>query len=232
MTNYAYWLVLALVAVVPLTLSLLPWQFRWRSYDWLRLVQVFIFVSIPFILLDSISHGRGWWAYNPDFTMSGRLLGLPVEEIMFFFVVPFACLYLYSTAARVVRDEKISRLWLWRAILGLFLTAGLVLITIEPKERTIVDVALFSVVAIIAMIHPPGRVGALWLLAVVGLFLIVNTVLTAMPIVSYEATYGSQYRLGTIPFEDTLYNFSLLLMCLAVWRLEPLKRLTLVVCRS
>jgi len=232
MMPHAYLATLALITVMPLISAIVRWRFAWAKHDWLRLLQVFALVSVPFVLLDSLSHARGWWAYNPDFVMGVRLLGLPVEEIMFFFVVPFACLYLYSAMQRAAPDVPFRRAWLWRGVIGLAVVAGIILAIIEPKERTIFDAVLFAVVGTVAMFRRPTRTTAIWLLLVLGLFLVVNTVLTALPIVAYDATFGSMYRIGTIPFEDALYNLSFLLLSLGVWNAEPVKKLLQAAHRS
>ena len=224
-TKYAYFVVLAATIVVPLVLSLIPWRLRWSGVEWRRLAQVFLFVSVPFILLDTFSHSRGWWAYNPEFVTGIRVVGLPIEEVLFFFVVPFACLYLLSAFVRMNHNELPQRYWPWRIALGLFVAIAVVLAIFEPRERTLFDAALFILVAAMVSLNPPKHVEVLWLTAVVGLFLIVNTVLTALPIVVYDGMFGSRYLIGTIPIEDVLYNFSFLLLCLSVWRWQPARRL-------
>lgn len=231
MANYAYFIVLAATVVVPLVLSMVPWRLRWSAVEWRRLMRVFAFVSVPFVLLDMYSYARGWWAYNPHFVIDARMGGLPIEEIMFFFVVPFACLYLFSAFTKAGGGEPLQRPWIWRLVLSLIMVAAMGLAIIEPKERTLFDVVLFALVGLKAFLMPPKRTAALWLVAVVGLFLVVNTVLTGLPIVTYNPDFGSRYRIGTIPFEDVLYNFSFLLLCLGVWCWRPITRLTQVVRR-
>lgn len=232
MASYTYFLVLAATVAVPLVLSLMPWRLRWSGQEWRRLTQVFLLVSLPFVLLDVYSHASGWWAYNPDFVTGFRSMGLPLEEIMFFIVVPFACLYLFSAVARMARSEQLRRPWHWRLVLGMLIVGALTLALIEPRERTLFDVFVFVLVATVGWIKPPSRVEILWLGAVVLLFLIVNTILTALPVVTYDATFGSRYRIGTIPFEDVLYNFSFLVLCLGVWHAQPITRLVRAVRRS
>jgi len=43
-------------------------------------------------------------------------------------------------------------------------------------------------------------------------FYIVNGILTAIPIVSYNNTENMGFRIGTIPFEDHFYSMSLILL--------------------
>lgn len=223
MHSYAYGVLLFASGIVPLCFALARWRFGWGKTEWVRLAQVFLLVSVPFVLLDSISHSRGWWTYNPSYITGAHFLGLPLEEIAFFFVVPFACLYVYHALA-VLRPDAGGQWSLGWALRWVVLGAAVVLAVIEPRERTLFDLVLFLTIGFMMLRRPFSRIEVTWLMIVVGLFLIVNTVLTALPIVIYDIAYGSRLRIGTIPFEDVLYNFSLLLLCLAVWRNQPLKR--------
>lgn len=225
-------MILAVTVLAPLVLSLVPWRFRWRRGEWCRLVQVFLCVSVPFVLLDSLSHTRGWWAYEARFITGPRVLGLPIEELLFFFVVPFACLYLYSALRQMLPDQAVRRIWLWRSLIATFMVAAAVLAFLEPRERTVFDGCLFIAVAAVTALRSPKRVEVVWLMLIIGLFLVVNSVLTALPIVTYDEAFGSRYRLGTIPFEDVLYNFSFLVLCLAAWQAEPLTKLRRAVRRA
>ncbi len=47
---------------------------------------------------------------------------------------------------------------------------------------------------------------------------LLNGYLTAVPIVSYHAPYYLGWRLGTIPVEDFIYLFDLLLLTLILWQ--------------
>ncbi len=223
MHHYAYGILLFASGIVPLCLALTRGRFGWGKAEWLRLAQVFLLVSVPFVLLDSISHSRGWWAYNPSYITGIHFLGLPLEEIAFFFVVPFACLYVYHALA-MLRPDAAGQWSVGWALRWMLLGAAVVLALVEPRERTLFDLALFLTIALLTLWCPFSRVEATWLMVVVGLFLIVNTILTALPIVTYDTAFGSRFRIGTIPFEDALYNFSLLLLCLMVWRRQPLRR--------
>lgn len=48
-------------------------------------------------------------------------------------------------------------------------------------------------------------------------FIIINGILTALPVVSYNAQYISGFHIGTIPAEDTLYSMLLLLMNVSIY---------------
>lgn len=214
-----YALLLAVIGGTVLILSTVPWKYQWRAVDWKRLLYVYGFVSVPFVLIDSISHARGWWDYNPQHVGSASFLGLPIEECLFFFVIPFACLYLYSAMAKLrVLDTVVTRQWLYIA-LGLSVLFAVLIAVLQPLERTIVDAVLLALVVGVFILFRPRitRAFLVWIGAVLILFFVTNSILTGLPIVTYDHAFGSAMRVGSIPIEDFWYNFSLLLSAWLVW---------------
>jgi lycopene cyclase domain-containing protein len=47
-------------------------------------------------------------------------------------------------------------------------------------------------------------------LLLMAIFLIANTFLTALPVITYGDNSAIGYRIGTIPLEDFLFNFALI----------------------
>lgn len=210
--------ILVLVGLPPLILALLRWKFGWTLTDWKQLGLTYLFVSVPFVLLDAFSHSRGWWHYNPEHVGEATLLGLPVEEVLFFFVIPFACLYLYSAMERQFKQAPVSPLF--GKVTAAVLIASLGIVSVfSPYERTIVDAVLLLAVLIAWWVIRPQftRPFVWWSISIMLLFFTVNTALTALPIVIYGPEFGSQIRIGTVPFEDAWYNLSLLLGSWLVW---------------
>ena len=63
----------------------------WSAVAWAALI------SAPgFIWWDHIFVVRGVWGFNGHYLLGPRLWGLPIEEILFFFCVPFSCLFIYE----------------------------------------------------------------------------------------------------------------------------------------
>jgi lycopene cyclase domain-containing protein len=212
------------VFIGPFIVSVLP-QFRafWRQ--WRALLLGYAAVSVPWILLDALSHARGWWAYEPSRVSSIELLGLPIEEILFFFTVPFACMVVMSVVQRYALPPLNSHVRV-----GLMLMVGalaaVLLIVGFARERSMVDLALF--LASFALVWRLGctQQTAFWLWSglVLILFLIFNSILTGLPIVTYNEWFMSGLRIGTIPVEDAYYNFAFLWSFLAVFDYAMSKR--------
>lgn len=222
MSSYG-WFQLA-VFTGPFLISMLP-QFRnfWRH--WRALLLGYAAVSLPWILLDALSHARGWWSYSPQHVSSIELLGLPIEEILFFFTVPFACMFvMYVFEAR--SWSKLTRSSLF-AILAVITIACAALAALSVgKERSIVDLVLFlaALGAALKLGYAKQTIFWTWSAAVLILFLVFNSVLTGLPIVVYDEQFMSGVRIGTIPVEDTFYNFAFLWMFLFVFRYARLRK--------
>ena len=221
MGNATYCAILLLTLAGPLVAMATFRQARLSRAEWRRMLMVFACVSIPFVLLDAVQHARGWWAYNPEMILGPRLFGLPLEEVAFFFVVPFSSLCLYGflrkvPALQAVTAVRVSRLAVFA------MGVALLLALIEPKERTVFDAALCvaaaGAVGALLWRYRLHRYDAVWLCAIATLFFAVNGLLTALPVVTYNPIFGSVLRFGSIPLADGLYNVSLLVGSLLVFQ--------------
>lgn len=89
------------------------------------------------------------------------------------------------------------------------------------KEYTLIA---FLAVAITVAIDYASGIGILrrkkfwvYLILFTGLMMAVNGYITAQKIVRYNSYYFSGIRIGTIPFEDFLFNFSLVTLTVVSW---------------
>ena len=69
-----------------------------------------------------------------------------------------------------------------------------------------------------ALLH--SKLYWLWLAFCYALFLLVNSVLTALPVVEYNPTAIFGFRIFTIPIEDFSYNYAMLSFYLLVYRMR------------
>jgi lycopene cyclase domain-containing protein len=104
MRHFAYLLVLAgcLVAAVWLEPVLKVNVFR----RWRRLLLTLVPVVVVFVLWDLAAIAAGHWTFDPGQTTGVVLLGgLPLDEVLFFLVVP-VCAILGFEAVRAVRAAR------------------------------------------------------------------------------------------------------------------------------
>jgi len=222
---YLYLFLNILIIVFPLLLS---FDKKVRFYKkWKYLLGSILIVGTSFILWDIYATARGHWSFNEKYLVGLELYGLPIEEMMFFFTVPYACLFTYEALGEHARDWKVPiKKWPF-VITGLALIAAGTIFW-GQEYTTIVLVQAGILVFILPFIVPElisKRRFWLYTLITLGLFVAFNMLLTAIPIV----TYGPQYiwggdglwngRFFTIPLEDFIYNMSMLTWYLMTYHL-------------
>ncbi len=110
MNAFHYLLVLAGCLLVTLPLEFV---LRARVYRRpLRLLLALLPVVIVFSIWDIVGIVRGHWDYNPRFVTGVQLImGMPLEELAFFVVIPVCGLLTYEAVGRVlaIMDRRRAR---------------------------------------------------------------------------------------------------------------------------
>ena len=171
-------------------------------------------VMIPYIIWDVCVTGSHWW-FNKAYTLDFRLLGLPIEEWLFFITVPFGCLLVWETLPDTKLSTPLRPLRHVRTVLYATLPLGIWIFSTGDQQYTGLVLCCFGLVGLVdtvlrtdLLLRPKTY---LYLAIVAGLILVFNGYLTARPVVLYGETYQSGYRLLTIPVEDFGYGFTLVL---------------------
>ncbi len=221
LTNYLYLAINIFAVIIPFFLSLRK-DVRFFN-NWQKLLNVYTYVALPFILWDVWATGEGHWSFNPDYIVGPRIAGLPLEEILFFFTIPFSCLFIFQVLnerKNLLKNifEKVA-IKLNKTYLKLIslLAAGILIVSalLTPTLSYTFVVLLTSAFTLLVLAFARldqrfFRVYIIYIVIVFFLFLTVNSVLTAIPVVSYSEIHTLGVRIGTIPVEDFFYNFSLL----------------------
>ena len=178
---------------------------------WRGMVRGFLLVSVPFLLWDIWATAQGHWAFSGDYTIGFRIFGLPVEEVLFFVIVPLACMAVWH----LMGDD--SKRYKSRYACVPLLCVGVALLIVStlmaPLSYTNV-VFIAAGVTAIGLVRYGGLIAQrkFWRFQLIyfGLFLICNMILTGIPVVTYGQDAILGLRVGTIPIEDFLYNFVLI----------------------
>lgn len=89
-----YMTVLVLSALIPLVCSLYPPLGLYRHARALALSIVCVLVL--FGAWDVVATFRGHWHFNPNAVWDVRVINLPLEEVLFFVVIPFCCIFTWE----------------------------------------------------------------------------------------------------------------------------------------
>lgn len=178
-------------------------------------------VGSLYIGWDSIVTSWGEWSFNPRYVSGVKVVNLPLEEILFFITVPYACLFIYEVILTTSKEAMVSiSIGIVTAAIVILAAGSIVYFGQGYTSKALGSCAIFLLVAL-CLDRPmlESRQYWLWLGVCQVPFLIVNAVLTALPVVEYNATAIWGARLGTIPLEDFFYNYSLLSFYLLAYRL-------------
>lgn len=161
---------------------------------------------------------RGYWIVNPSSVFNQRLLYMPVEEWMFFVLIPYAVLFSYQVVnvyfPSVWFSHKGSRNFS-------FVMAGmLTLLAFVFYAYSYTRISLFTGAGFLLLVawQMPGFLPRFYrlVLCMTPLFVITNGFLTGSFGLPYIYRYDPQVILGfyvmKIPVEDFVYNFDLLLV--------------------
>ena len=199
-----------LVLAVPLLLSFDRKVAFFRR--WPAVFGSIVSVGGVYVVWDIFAAKRGDWSFNEEFVGDITIGGLPLEEVLFFVVVPYACIFVLEVVRAYLPEKELA---LSR---GVFAGLGAVLITLGliffPYAYTltvlVVTGAFFLLAGLIGYRFVTRR--SFWLALGISYlpFLVSNGILTGLPVVVYGKGHILGIRIGTIPLEDFFYSLSLL----------------------
>lgn len=181
-----------------------------------------ILPAIFYIVWDSWFTSLGVWSFNENYITGVKFFGLPLEEILFFFVVPYCCTFIYECIRCYfpeIENTKLGGLILKLLAAALFLIS-LVLHNKYYTFYTFLFTSLFISIIYVFRNYFRQFNSAVFLIAYIIIlipFLVVNGFLTAIPVVLYNDAQNLAFRIYTIPFEDILYGMLLVMMNIIIF---------------
>lgn len=185
--------------------------------SWKQLFPAIVLMAVIFILWDALFNYYNIWAFNDKYLIGSRLLGLPIEEWMFFFTVPYACVFIYACLVAYLKTDPLKNLH--RPFL-FGLSFLLLLVAAFHYDRLYTSIT-FVATAILLLYNLKKRrpwLSMFLLSYFVTLlpFVFVNGILTGSyiqdQVVWYNPAHNLNLRILTIPVEDSIYNLLMLLL--------------------
>jgi lycopene cyclase domain-containing protein len=223
-SHYTYFLILAASLAGPLALS---FDKKVAFYkNWKYLFPAMVIPASLYIVWDIYFTSKGVWIFNPAYITGINLYNLPLEEVLFFFIVPYCCVFIYACIRAYfpnLVNKKTADLVLLVLAVALFVT-GVIYVEKYYTCWTFIFTGAFILIiyAVKKFFKGFDAVSFLISYAICLIpFLIVNGFLTAIPVVIYNDAENLGIRIYTIPFEDAFYGMLLVLMNIALY--EKLK---------
>jgi len=159
----------------------------------------------------------GVWGFNEHYTLGVNFFNLPIEEVLFFFCIPYSSLFTYHCFQLFFPKLKTYSFGSISAILiiGLIVTGFL---NFSKLYTSVTFLALALVLIDVVFFQHEKWLSTFYFMYLIILlpFFIVNGMLTGTgldePVVWYNNSENLGIRLLTIPFEDMFYGMLLLLM--------------------
>jgi lycopene cyclase domain-containing protein len=187
-----------------------------------------LLVAALFIGWDIWFTSMGVWGFNAAHLSGLYLFNLPVEEVLFFICIPYACVFTYHCFQKLYapRPGPVSQ----RAI-TVVLSAALLILAVVHLDRSYTAMTfslLAATILILQFVTTARWLGGFYFSYLVLLvpFFIVNGILTGTglrePVVWYDDAENLGVRLFTIPVEDVFYG--MLLVLWVVWGMESIEK--------
>jgi lycopene cyclase domain-containing protein len=185
---------------------------------WKSLFTSTTLVAILFIIWDYIFTKNGVWGFNPDYFLGFEILNMPFEEVLFFFCIPYASIFIHYSLEYFIPNWKLKRSITKGITLTLFILAILLAFIYNGRAYSFVNFTFLTITLGIAWfkaLHILDRFYISFLIILVPFF-IVNGILTGSfipePVVWYNDAENMGIRFFTIPAEDIGYAFSMIFM--------------------
>lgn len=187
--------------------------------NWSALWPAILVNAVLFIVWDVFFTETGVWGFNNEYLTGIYLFNLPLEEVLFFITVPYACVFIYDVLNTYVEKDLLQP---YSKAIAFFLMMVLPLIALFNIERLYTSIT-FVALTIAHLVHlryfSNRYLGRFYLAYLVHLvpFLLINGVLTFLPIVWYNNNFNLGIRIVSIPVEDTMYSMLMLLVTISVY---------------
>jgi lycopene cyclase domain-containing protein len=220
-SQYLYLTIDILTILIPLIASFYPKSPFYKK--WKYLLPAIIIPAIIFLVWDEIFTQYNIWGFNKDY-LTGIYIGtLPIEEVLFFVCIPYACVFTYFILNYLIEKDH---LFPHQELISSALIVALLVVGARNMEKWYTGLTFISLGLLLAFVIlklRPRYMGRFYFAFGVVLipFFVVNGILTGSwvenEVVWYSNEHNLNLRLGTIPIEDVFYGMMLMLMNIIIF---------------
>ncbi|AAT44119.1 lycopene cyclase domain-containing protein [Picrophilus oshimae] len=212
-THFYYFIILSFIFFPVLGISLTNEFKKVRNYR--ALLYAMLFTDPVYIVWDSLSVTYHVWTFNKKYITGIMVYNLPVEEILFFFVVPFSTFLIYESIDYIKNDSFISKTSRIKKIM--FIIAILFILNAiyfySYIYMLLASVFTAFIILLTLKIMPSlYRSSNYWLFIIIMYipFIVFDHFLTSLPVFTYGVHAIINIRILSIPVEEFIYVYSLM----------------------
>ncbi len=215
MVKYTYWLLLLGSLAFPFSYT---FEKRISFFKtWKYLFPAIGLTAIFFIIWDHYFTINAVWSFNDKYITGIKIYDLPIEEIMFFIIIPYCCVFIYESLNFLIRSSITTRsINIFNyALLLLFAYIAFTHVDKAYTFYTSFFASIYMAIIILARIDYMPKFYRAYIVCQIPFF-IVNGLLTSLPIVIYNDAENLGIRITSIPLDDMIYSFLMLLMTISM----------------
>ncbi|MDB5280504.1 MAG: lycopene cyclase protein [Ferruginibacter sp.] len=178
--------------------------------------------AVIYIAWDVFFTAKNVWSFNDNYITGIKFINLPIEEVLFFFVVPYCCVFIYECIKCYfpqLSNKRSANIFM-QLLAAVLLITGLMFYKRFYTSWAFVLCALF-IINLFAFKNFFRNFNTTFFLVAYAIilipFLLVNGFLTAIPVVLYNDAENLGIRIYTIPMEDVFYGMLLIMMNIALY---------------
>lgn len=219
--SFFYFIILIITVSYPLLRSFEP---KIHFYNnWKSLLVSILYMMLIFIPWDIAFTYKNIWHFNPNYVIGLYVFSLPIEEWLFFVIIPFSCVFIHEV---VNYFFPLRNGFTYIKSFTLISSFVFYVIAIFYYKQTYTFVCFFfNATLLLFLLIKKNK----WLseafrtyLFTLIPFLFINGLLTGSftsePVVIYNDNAIINFRIMNIPIEDFFYNLSLILVTLKFYK--------------
>lgn len=184
--------------------------------NWKNFIISTSLIAIIYLIWDVIFTNTGIWGFNDNYCLGIYFLKIPLEEWLFFFVIPFCSLFTHYAFFTIYSNLRLNKTLTLYVSVFIILLSFFLIVTNLSKAYTAVNFAFLAVIIVLGTMYKLKLLQQFYISFLIILipFILVNGILTGAvtetPIVWYNDLENLGIRFYTIPVEDFGYAFSML----------------------
>jgi len=191
---------------------------------WNYLLPSLLLVAAVYIACDVYLTKIGVWGFNARYHSNILFFNLPIEEWLFFIVIPYASIFIHESFILYFPSIQLSNKYSRIVSFILIFMLSIIVLLNTDKIYTVYIFMWLIISIILSFFDKSKTINQFYVTFLIILipFLLVNAILTGSFIEQEVVWYNDNENLGirvfTIPIEDFGYAFSLILFNLLLFK--------------